>query len=243
MQTQRSFLWRRMVISALVPSLLLAGCLGTPTAHQPNSPVSTPVSQNAEAEAGVTRSSRFESLYVPYTFESMTDEATAIFVGKITSISPPQWNQDSGEDWRKEETDMLAFPIRKLEVEIVTPITETEKFDSPVQIIVIAEDIWLDEKGNIVNHEEMTHGLQTGNQAVFFILKGEMAWRSGIRSAILFLGDPRQSYFKLQDDGLYHGWQIEGSLGQRADTPEVLDLETLTKRILEAKATPPETPK
>lgn len=242
MQTRGAFLWRSVVIAALVPNLLLASCLGISSAHQPHSPVLTPISQNASVESSAKQSARFESLYVPYTFESMTDEATAIFVGKITKISPAQWNQDSGEDWRKWETNIGAFPIRKLEVEVVTPITETEKLDSPLQIIVIAEEIGLDEQGNIVNQEEKTHGLQTGDQAVFFVRRGRMAWRSGIRYDLLFLGDPRRSYFKLQDDGLYHGWQIEGSVGQRLDTQEALDLETLTKRILAARATPAKIP-
>lgn len=239
MQIRGSFLWRIVVIVALIPITLLSSCSFMPSTYQPNSPLSIPLSQNAGSATNAKLSARFESLYVPYTFDEMTDQATAIFVGKITKISEPQWNQDSGEDWRKEETDMAAFPIRKLDVEIVQPITETEKLVSPVQIIVIAESIWLDENGNIVDNEKMAHGLQTGDQAVFFVKRGRMPWRSGLRYEILFLGNPTQSYFKLKEDGLYYGWQIEGSLGQRADSLEALNLETLTERILAARATPP----
>lgn len=230
MQTLGAFLCRSLVLSVLASNLLLASCVSAPSAHQPTSPLP------------IAHSSRFEALYANFTFEELTDEATAIFVGKITNISAPQWNQDSGEDWHKEEKDMGAFPIRTLDVEIVQPITETEKLTSTVQIMVIAESISLDENGNIVDHEKMTHGLQTGDQAIFFVRRGEIAWRSGMRYEILFLGDPIQSYFKLQGDGLYHGWQIEGPIEERTFTQEALELETLTERILAARATPPEKP-
>lgn len=229
MQTRGSISsWRNLVITGIVPNLLLASCLGLSTTRQPHSPLARVGSQNAVMQTSAKQKGQFEALIATVTFEEMARNATAIFVGQITKISPPQWNQDSGEDWRQWETAMAALPIRYLEVAVIKPITETEALTTPLSITTLALDVTLDEKGNIAHYDETASGLKTGDQAVFFVRQGKIAWRNGARPANMFLGAPEQSYFKLQDDGLYHGQLIEKPLA----------LETLIQRILEARAIP-----
>jgi hypothetical protein len=125
----------------------------------------------------------------------MIDQAAIVFVGKVTSISPTQWNQDSGEAW----ADGLL--LHYIELEVLEPIVDSIGLDKRVTITVL---------GNSPLDGQADHALKEGDQAVVFARQTELAWRNGRRSIFQLLGVPSDAHFILRDDGLYHGrWNEE----------------------------------
>jgi hypothetical protein len=61
--------------------------------------------------------------YISLTREEMIDRAQIIFVGKVTSIPPTQWNQDSGEAWAD------GLMLHYIELEVLEPIVDTIGLD------------------------------------------------------------------------------------------------------------------
>ena len=206
MQKQRfAFLWSGAVASGIVVGLLLASCFSAPIRLQPNSPLAIGLNHPAKASNPAVRGMGFERMYASHTFAEMTDLADMIFVGKVTDISPVQWNQDNGEYWGAESGDLMTpIPLRYITVDLVKPIVP-ETLDASLKITSMTDLVLLDEKNNVTNQEEMEQGLRVGDQVVVFVRQTKLAWRGGVHPATMLMGVPTQSYFKLGEDGLYHG--------------------------------------
>jgi len=132
------------------------------------------------------------SSYVLITREEMIQQADLIFVGKVKVISPTSWNQDNGEYWNN------GLLIHTLEVEILRPIAgDTQWVTNKSMLLTIL--------GNSPADGHSEHGLQTDNQAVFFVRETDLAWREGKRKVVMPLGMPTDFYFLLGTDGTYHG--------------------------------------
>lgn len=232
MQKQRFvFLWSGAVVAGVVVGLLLASCFPAPIRLQPNSPLVIGLNHPATASNQAVKGMSFDRLYASHTFGEMVDLADTIFVGKVTDISPVQWNQDNGEYWDEAPGDsMSAFPIRYITVDLVKPIVP-ETLDASQKITSMTDSVLLDEKNNVTNQEEMEQGLRVGDQVVIFVRQTKLAWRGGMHPATMLMGIPDHSYFKLGEDGLYHGELLK----------EPLDLETLIQKILDERASPPKT--
>ena len=103
-----AFLWSGAVASSIIVGLLLASCFRAPIRLQPNSPLAIGLNHPAKASNPAVRGMGFERMYASHTFAEMTDLADTIFVGKVTDISPVQWNQDNGEYWGAESGDSMS---------------------------------------------------------------------------------------------------------------------------------------
>jgi hypothetical protein len=135
--------------------------------------------------------------YVEVTSEEMMASADAIFVGQVVSLSPTQWNQDSGEEWNDDAIGGdSGFQIHTVEVEILQPIVDTVDLGKHITLTALG-------RSPIDGHAD--HDLWETRQAVFFVVQTELAWRGGgTRPIFELIGAPSHSYFLLADDGLYH---------------------------------------
>lgn len=234
MQKQRlAVLWGGAVVSGVVTGLLLASCFNASLHLQPSSPLISETTNQTTIDTQTTHVMSFERVYDSLSFAEMTDSADGIVVGKVTNISQVQWNQDSGEYWGAEPGDgMAARPLRYITVNVVKPIVEFDNMGESLKITTLADSVVLDEKNNVINQEEMEQGLRVSEQVVVFIRQTELGWRDGTRPATMLMGTPVQSYFKLGEDGLYHGELLK----------EPLDEETLIQKILDERSSPASKP-
>lgn len=150
--------------------------------------------------------------YISLTREEMIDQAEIIFVGKVTRISPTQWNQDSGEAWAG------GLQLHYIELEVLEPIIDT---------IGLGEHVTLTALGRSPLEVRADYALKEGDQAVIFARQTKLDWRDGRRPIFQLLGVPSDAHFILGDDELYHGrWneepisfeQLLNRIGQRRET-------------------------
>jgi len=188
----------------------------------------TTTRQQSGAGASANEEFHVEMMYESLSFNDMVDKANAVVVGKIISISPTVWNQDSGAYWYEPKAG-FELPLHHIEVEVVEPIVNTVNLDQFVEVTVIGESAVIDEKGNLLDQGESIHNLLVGQQVVLFAQQTEIAWRGGARPALILMGVPSDAYFRLEADGLYHGNLIK----------EPLSLAELLSRIAAERATPP----
>ena len=146
--------------------------------------------------------------YVLYTREEMIDSADVIVVGKVISISPTRWNQDSGEQWDSIEEEPLIFDpnnppptalqLHTVELEVVQPIADTVGLDKQITITVLG-------KSPLDGHAD--HSLKVGDQAIIFAVQTDLVWRNekGTKQIFELVGVPSDAHFIVGDDGLYHG--------------------------------------
>lgn len=219
---QNFHLYRYQQITLLITlSLLLVGCSSTVQPTQPESPL---YAEGREVHAS--------ALYVTVTFSQISDNAVSVFVGKVISISPSQWNQDSGKYWCEDDdaSEMGCFVVHYVEIEVLQPLVDTIKLERQVRLPVISQSYVVDDKGNVLNEREHPHDFAVGDEAIFFIKQTDLAWRGGLHRVLYLMGNPGDSYFKLGTDGLYHGGLLKEQGG--------LTIEQLNARIQEERATP-----
>ncbi len=140
----------------------------------------------------------FSYLYVSK--QDMMKQADVIFLGKVTSISPTRWNQDSGEPWKNDPNDPnqgAATTIHTIEFEVQRKIIDTIGLGGNVTLTVL---------GDSPLDGEADHDLETGETVVVYARKTDLAWREGGKKPILeFIGEPRESYAVQGEDGLFYG--------------------------------------
>jgi len=222
-----AFLWSGAVAASIIVGLLLASCFRAPISLQ-KSPLAIGMNHSATASNPAVKGMRFEKTYVSQSFAEVTHASDMIFVGKVTDISPVQWNQGNGKYWVAESGDsMTPIPLRYITMDLVKPIVP-DKLDRSLKITSMTDLVLLDEKNNVTNQEEMEQGLRVGDQVVVFVGQTKIAWRGGLYPAIMLMGTPTRSYFKLGADGLYHGELLKDPLA----------LETLIQKILDERASP-----
>jgi len=152
----------------------------------------------------------------------MIDQADIIFLGKVISVSPTRWNQDSGEMWVQTDpgnVDNTPLQLHYVELEVLRPIAARIGLDQRVNIIVVGSNP-LDEYA-----DPNVHGLREGVQAVTFVRQTQLTWREGRPTVLMFMGCPSDAHYILADDGLYHGRWNE----------QPVSLEELLKRIAQQR--------
>ena len=163
------------------------------------------------------------AMYAEYTLEDMMDQADAIFIGEVATISTPRWNQDSGEYWEGEGA--AAMQLHQLEILISQSLVDTLGLGEKVTITILGINPVRMEDYTIDFTRGSPHGLEVGNQGVFFVISSEFPWRDGKRPIIGFLGNPQEGYLLLGADGLYHS----------ALVPDGISLNELTRQITESR--------
>ena len=83
----------------LVMAGLLIACASTPVHPSPAAPA-------------IQRTQLFD--WVGMTTEQVIDDADVILIGKVASLSPSRWNQDSGEYWEDGNSEMANLQYYEL---------------------------------------------------------------------------------------------------------------------------------
>jgi hypothetical protein len=123
--------------------------------------------------------------YVRVPHEQVIDESDAIFVGQVIRISPTQWNQDNGEYWKG------GLPVHFIEVERLQTVVDTIGLDQKVTLTELSYSP-LDDYAD--------YFLEAGQRALFYIVQVEIAWRSGLKTALRLTSYPPDSFVILGDD-------------------------------------------
>ena len=154
----------------------------------------------------VSKGERFSASYLYMSREERIDAARAIFTGRVVSISPTEWNQNSGEAWAIDPEDSnpnspAALMIHTITIAVDQPIVDTINLGKEITITVI---------GNSPVDGPTDDGLQVGDSAVFFVQERVLAWREGgMQKKLMFVNAPQDSHLVSQADGLYHTWKDE----------------------------------
>lgn len=152
-----------------------------------------------------------ETSYALLARDELIETADAIFVGRVTAISPTQFNQDSGDYWEVtteeadgRETMQTALPVFTVE------LTVDEVW---VDEVGLGETAVLTQVGSSPLEENSDWSLQVGDEIIAFVVQREIAWRdeSGRRGVLRFANAPADTYLLRGDDGRY------ASLPQAAD--------------------------
>lgn len=151
----------------------------------------------------------FDSSYEELSRDEMIAQADAIFVGEVVSISPARWNQDSGMFWRRNGFTSVAF--HEIEVKVLQSLYDRVRLGKQAKITVLgASPAGTIEGSDVQVTGRPEHTLQSGTQAVFFIVKREIVWQGGAegqqptRPIFRLVGAPEVSYLTLQSDGLFY---------------------------------------
>jgi hypothetical protein len=129
--------------------------------------------------------------YIKFSDTETIDRADAIFLGKVVSISPTRWNQDSGAPWND------GLLIHEIEFEVIRPIVDT---------IGLGEQATITMLGNSPLDGYAENNFEIGSQAVIFVRQTDLAWREGgSRPISQLVGDPVDAYYLQRNDGLYQG--------------------------------------
>jgi hypothetical protein len=174
-----------------------------------------------------------ESSYALEPRTEMIKTADAIFAGRVTDISPTQYNQDSGEYWEQTtvegaglETTHTALPVFTIELTVdAVWVDEVGLGETAVLTQVGYKPI--DVTDPVLNSGETTQStftsdwpLQIGDEIIAFIVQREIAWwdgqpvraipyedgfsfEIGQREVLRFANAPLDTYLLRQEDGRY----------------------------------------
>lgn len=174
----------------------------------------------------------YESTYAYVPLTEQIQNAGAVFLGSVTSISPAQWNQDSGEFWQEE--GLTTLPYHQVEVTVKRSLFDKLGLGNQVTITVIGgSSAGTSPTAKVAIAPEPDHTLKVGDEMVFFVGKSVLAWRGGTpdnqatRPVILFSAYPRYAYLKKQANGLY-----------RSENPEeqAISLDDLIARLTKRRS-------
>ena len=148
----------------------------------------------------------FSTEYVIDTPEDVIERADAIFVGKVLSISPTHWNQDSGNYWEevtKEEeyeTKHTAMPVHEVEMEVTQLFVDEVGINGNVVLTVIGKSP-VDNLTTAADTVQLIgspdHMLAVGEEALIFGRQTEIAWRDGNPIRLVEPEDGSQAYFEI----------------------------------------------
>jgi hypothetical protein len=140
-----------------------------------------------------------EASYVAISLEALYIDSQLIVVAEVTDISSTSWNQDNGEFWDDEgTTGETAFQVHTVHVQINQAILNEISAGNTVELTVIGPS-------PTDNPLAGDHDLMVGDQVMVFARQNEIAWRGGTKTVVYFVGPPFDSYFTLEEDGLFHG--------------------------------------
>ncbi len=147
-----------------------------------------------------------------YTREEMIDGADIIFVGKVLSISPTFYNQDSGEYWY-DEAYGVGLQLHTIEFEVLRPIVDTLGMESQVTVYIFGAspvDGGTTEGEYTIVQAGGDYEMKVGDQVLLFAGQvPEFSWREG-GTRNLLMGDPGLGAFVQMPDRTYHDpWNNE----------------------------------
>ena len=206
---------------ALIGSVFTLGLL-LPFALAACQPVQLPTTQNASATVQ-PQAHVFEASYEYLTLDELIAQADLIVIGQVIDISPARWNQDSGLFWQADHSSFATLPYHQLEIAVSQVLAGDVATDQTLTVTVLGASPAgsFDSQDTVVG--EPAHRLQVGQEQLFLLRQGEIAWRGRRQPAILFLGYPGDSYLTQGADHRYR-------LTQRQDE-KALSLEMLQEKI------------
>ncbi len=145
--------------------------------------------------------------YVAISREERIAQADVILVGRVASISPTRFNQDSGEYWEDTNSPRTICPIHQIEITVIQTIVDTLGVGDTVVVTVWGNSPLeqpLGSAAGIILAGSPDHNLEVGEQVIAFLGQRNIAWRDGTRPVLMFMGFPAESYLVLRSDGLYH---------------------------------------
>lgn len=195
-----------LIITGIVVGILLM-MIETPLRKQVTSLLLTSGAMTIEQHAS----------YIGATYEEMIDNSDVIFVGKVVSISPTTWNQDSGEYWVDKSSDGsikdVGLQIHRIKFEISRIIADRIGYSDKLLEITVVGRSPLDQNAE--------YKLAEGENLIVFARKTELAWRNGKRWVFMFMTAPQMSYLSRDADGLYKGFIVERKQGILAVKPPI----------------------
>ncbi len=162
---------------------------------------------------------QLEFTYADVSFEERMQQAQVVLAGKVLSISPTKWNQDSGDYWEEEIDGTLysALPYYEIEVSTEQLLSPSEGIGQSLIITVLGtapHETGVAAADGLAVISDSNLPLAIGDEVVIFVRQTDLAWRDGSRAVWYFMGDPVQSFMKMGKDGLY---TVPGS-GQKGIT-------------------------
>lgn len=207
--------------------LTLAAC-ATATQIEPNPAAPTAVPPTATLEIRTVT----EFSYALEPREEMIKTADVIFAGRVTDISPTQYNQDSGEYWEQTtveeglETTHTALPVFTIEMTVdevwvdEVGLEETAVLTQVGYKPIDVTDPVLDPGETDQTEPSSDWQLQIGDEIIAFVVQREIAWwdgqpvraipyedgfsfEVGRREVLRFANAPADTYLLRQADGRY----------------------------------------
>lgn len=192
-------------------------------------------SQGPALSQGRPQVFELEGSYEELSRDDTIQQAGAIFVGEVLSVSPVRWNQDNGEYWQEEEYTTL--PYHEIQVKVIQPLINTIGLESEATITVLGPSpAGGNQRDSVTLEGEPHHRLKVGDQSIFFIVQRAIAWRGGTpqnqatRPILRLVGMPTMSYLLKRADGLYES---------PAGNEPPLSLDDLVRRITRVRAQKP----
>ncbi|GAB4578771.1 MAG: hypothetical protein Fur0022_15080 [Anaerolineales bacterium] len=196
MKTQNNFYFSILILFLL---LLLTSCAFSPM--QKNTPV------NDES-----RTVYYEPSYITLDRAEMITNADVILVGEVKSISPTQWNQDSGEYWEdvyegvtdvgeKLNTSFSAWPVHFIQLSVQERIVDEIGVGKELTLTVLGKSPLIgtgseQADGITVEGEAGTPGtLKVGDRIIVFVVQTELAWRDPNQPIKFLTNEDGATYF------------------------------------------------
>jgi hypothetical protein len=120
--------------------------------------------------------------------EEIIDFAEAILIGRIASVSPTRWNQDSGERWQDPIGETAGLQYYEVTLDVTEAVVDEIGLGDPAVITVLG------------SNPDPDYSFATGERVLVFLRRGPMAWRGGPVEKLMFAGGPQAKY-TLTDDG------------------------------------------
>lgn len=148
-------------------------------------------------------------------FEDMARSSDLILDAQVSRISPTLWNQDGGAYWEETvvdsaglETIQVALPYYEVELVAGRAIVDTQGLaaatDQPLVLTIVGMspmDAAQESDEGVMVFGLGEAALSPGQNGIFFVQQGSLAWRDGQRQVLRPTGAPAQSYLSTNPDG------------------------------------------
>lgn len=244
------------LIIGIIFTLILTAC-GASSKTSTNSSIPE---QKTDSDIAKLDTVDIEFSYIELTLDEMIEQADMIFVGKVTNITSTSWNQDSGEYWEEVfeeenglETIHSALPVHQVELSVIQPLVNEDKFDKKVTLTLLGKspiDNEITVRNSVSLKNDADYKLQIGDEVIIFATQTHVPWRDankpiefvnesdgssyfdiGKRSVIGFVNNPVSSYFLKDKDGMYYGY-AHSDEGQKSFSLDNLIQEISKKRAI-----------
>ncbi len=166
--------------------------------------------------------------YRGMSIEQVIDEAEAILIGQVISLSPSRWNQDSGEYWEDETSQIASLQYYEVTLEVTEAVVDRIGLDDKPVITVLGPGLAEADSGADARDIQRTQtdsiSFHAGEKVLLFLRRVPLAWRGGSVEKIMLAGGPQGKY-TLTDDNR----ALNASTPERDTTLSAL-LEQITAR-------------